>query len=44
MLPVPALGQVLLQVIATVATYPLVVLAARWLIGLRRASHLRNAL
>lgn len=38
MLPVPALGQVLLQVIATVATYPLVVLAARWLIGLRRVS------
>lgn len=36
MLPVPGLGQVLLQVIATVAAYPLVVLGARWLVGLRR--------
>ncbi|SCY84984.1 rod shape-determining protein MreD [Paracoccus tibetensis] len=38
MLPVPALGQVLLQVIATAAAYPLVVFAARWLVGLRRIS------
>ncbi|MCF3973730.1 rod shape-determining protein MreD [Paracoccus sp. EGI L200073] len=36
MSPIPALGQVLLQYIATVAAYPLVVFAARWLIGLRR--------
>ncbi|MBW7056826.1 rod shape-determining protein MreD [Paracoccus bogoriensis] len=35
-LPVPALGQAMLQVVATVAFYPLVVLAARWLLGLRR--------
>lgn len=38
MMPVPALGQVLLQFLATVAAYPLVVVAARALIGLRRAS------
>lgn len=38
LLPVPALGQVILQFIATVAAYPLVVLAARWLVGLRRIS------
>lgn len=37
MSPRPPLGQALLQVIATVAAYPLVVLAARWLAGLRRA-------
>ncbi|TJZ84997.1 rod shape-determining protein MreD [Paracoccus hibiscisoli] len=36
MLPVSALGQVILQFLATVAAYPLVVFAARWLIGLRR--------
>ncbi len=36
MLPVPALGQVILQLLATVAAYPVVVVAARWLIGLRR--------
>ena len=36
MLPVPALGQVLLQLIATIMAYPLVTYAARWLIGLRR--------
>ncbi len=35
--PRPPLGQVLMNVIATVAAYPLVVLAARWLVGLRRA-------
>lgn len=38
LLPVPALGQVILQYIATVATYPLVVGVARWLIGLRRVT------
>ncbi|MCG6110588.1 MAG: rod shape-determining protein MreD [Paracoccus sp.] len=37
MLPVSALGQVILQFLATVAAYPLVVFAARWLIGLRRS-------
>lgn len=36
LLDVPALGQVILQYIATVAAYPVVVIAARWLIGLRR--------
>ena len=36
LLPVSALGQVILQFLATVAAYPLVVFAARWLIGLRR--------
>lgn len=34
----PALGMVLLQYIATITFYPVVVLAARWLIGLRRIS------
>ena len=38
LLPVPTLGQVLLQFIATVAAYPLVVLGARWVVGLRRVS------
>lgn len=38
LLPVPALGQVTLHLIATVAAYPLVVLAARWLAGLRHAT------
>lgn len=37
LLPVSALGQVILQFLATVAAYPLVVFAARWLIGLRRS-------
>lgn len=36
MMPVPALGQVMLQAIATIAAYPLTVGAARVLIGLRR--------
>lgn len=36
MLPVPALGQVMLQLLATIAAYPPVVLGARWLLGLRR--------
>lgn len=36
LLPAPALGQMILQYIATVSAYPLVVFAARWLIGLRR--------
>lgn len=35
--PRPPLGQALLHVIATVAAYPLVVVAARWLLGLRPA-------
>lgn len=38
LLPVPALGQVILQYLATVFAYPLVILAARWLVGLRRIS------
>ncbi|MDO5632721.1 MAG: rod shape-determining protein MreD [Paracoccus sp. (in: a-proteobacteria)] len=38
LLPVPALGQVMLQYIATVAAYPLVVVVARWTLGLRRIS------
>ena len=40
MMPVPALGQVILHVIATVAAYPPVVLAARVLFGLRHATAL----
>lgn len=36
MMPVPALGQAILHFIGTVAAYPLVVLGARVLIGLRR--------
>lgn len=39
LLPVAALGQVILQYLATVAAYPLVVFGARWLIGLRRSAH-----
>ncbi len=35
-LQVPALGLVILQFLATVAAYPLVVFGATWLIGLRR--------
>ena len=35
LLPVPVLWQVTLQFIATVAAYPIVVLLARWLVGLR---------
>jgi rod shape-determining protein MreD len=38
MMPVPVLGQVILHFIATVAAYPLVVLAARILFGLRRVT------
>ncbi|MDO5646940.1 rod shape-determining protein MreD [Paracoccus sp. (in: a-proteobacteria)] len=38
MVPLPALGPVLLNYLATVAAYPVVVFVARWLIGLRRAS------
>lgn len=38
MMPVPPLGMVLLQLIATIAAYPLTVLAARSLLGLRRMS------
>lgn len=38
LLPVPALGQVILQFLATVVAYPLVVFASRWLVGLRRIS------
>ena len=39
MLPVAALGQVILQYLATVAAYPVVIFLARWLIGLRRIRH-----
>ena len=39
MLPVAALGQVILQYLATVAAYPVAVFAARWLLGLRRIRH-----
>lgn len=38
MMPVPVLGQAILHFIATVSAYPLVVLGARVLIGLRRIS------
>lgn len=38
LLPVPGLGQVILQFIATLAAYPLVVAMAHWLFGLRRVS------
>lgn len=38
MMPVPALGQVILQFIATAAAYPAVVLALRILFGLRRVT------
>jgi rod shape-determining protein MreD len=38
LLPVPALGQVILQYLASIAAYPLTVFAARWLVGLRRIS------
>ncbi|SNT68845.1 rod shape-determining protein MreD [Paracoccus seriniphilus] len=34
----PALGQVLLQYLATLAAYPVVVFVARWTVGLRRIS------
>lgn len=34
--PLPSLGQVILRLLATVFCYPLVVLAARWLLGLKR--------
>ncbi len=37
LLPLPPLGQVVLQAIATVAAYPLVVGLMRWPLGLRRA-------
>lgn len=36
LLPLPAFGQIFLQYLATVAAYPVVVLAARLLFGLRR--------
>lgn len=38
LLPVPALGQMILQYLATLAAYPVVVFIARWTIGLRRIS------
>ena len=38
LLPVPALWQVTLQFIATMAAYPVVIQLARWLVGLRHAS------
>ena len=37
-LPVPALGQAILQYLASIAAYPVTVFAARWLVGLRRVS------
>lgn len=39
MLPVSALGQVILQYLATVLVYPCVIFVARWLVGLRRSGH-----
>ncbi|MCQ0970087.1 rod shape-determining protein MreD [Paracoccus sp. TK19116] len=36
LLPLAALGQVILQYLATILAYPLVVLGARWLVGLSR--------
>ncbi|MEO1911133.1 MAG: rod shape-determining protein MreD [Paracoccus sp. (in: a-proteobacteria)] len=42
-LPVPALGQVILQFLATVLAYPLVIFAARWLLGLRRTGRPEGA-
>lgn len=36
-LPAPPLGQVIMQFLATVAAYPIVVALARWPLGLRRA-------
>ncbi|PZO64981.1 MAG: rod shape-determining protein MreD [Paracoccus denitrificans] len=39
MSPRPPLGQTLLQFIATVATYPVVAMLARYLLGMRRAPH-----
>ncbi len=38
LMPKPALGQAILQYIATLAAYPVVVFLARWLIGLRHVS------
>lgn len=38
LIPMPALGFVSLQFLATIAAYPVVVLAAHWLLGLRRTS------
>lgn len=38
LLPVPSFGKVMMQCGFTIASYPLVVFAARWLIGLRRIS------
>lgn len=38
LLPVPGLGATTLQWLASVIAYPIVVLAARWLAGLRRLS------
>ena len=43
MLPVPALGQVILQFLATVLVYPVVIFLARWLLGLRRAGRPEGA-
>lgn len=37
-LPVPSAGQVALRLIATIAAYPVVVFAGRWLLGLRTVS------
>lgn len=36
----PPLGQVILQYLATVFSYPLVVVVARWMLGLRRVDYI----
>lgn len=38
LLPVPSFGKVMMQCGFTIASYPLVVFLARWLVGLRRIS------
>lgn len=37
---IPSLGQVILQTLATILTYPLVVVVTRWTLGLRRADYI----
>ncbi|AGT08708.1 hypothetical protein [Paracoccus aminophilus] len=38
--PMPALGQVILQYLATIIAYPVLVVAARWLLGLSRVDYI----
>lgn len=38
LVPVPPLGQIVLQFLATAGAYPIVALLARWLLGLRRGA------